>query len=165
MEKNQIQILDDRLLDEWKAYMFYRNASQWCDVNGFNKYAGKSFVYEYHDEASHAHKIERRLTDWGIKPTMPDLTKINYDFKSVLDICQKAHDMESDLLIKYNKSVLKFNNTDPDFALFLKKYVLIQEKSVVKYNSILKQLETVKTDYELHSLEKKIFGKYLKKMR
>lgn len=161
MEKNQVQVLTDRLLDEWKAYMFYRNASQWCDVNGFNKYAGKSFVHEYHDEASHAHKIERRLTDFGIKPKMPDLTNIDYEFKDLKDICQKAHDMENDLLIKYNKNVLKFNNSDPDIALFLKKYVKIQEAAVVKYLDILKRLDVVKGDFEVHTLEKKIFAKYL----
>ena len=46
--------------------------------------------------------------------------------------------------------------------LFLQNYVLIQDAAVIKYASILKRLEVINGDFEVHSLEKKIFGRYAK---
>ena len=61
LPKDVVNLLLERLNDEFKAYYFYRSATNWCKNVGYFK-AAEFFAKESEDELAHAKKIEDYLS-------------------------------------------------------------------------------------------------------
>lgn len=151
-----VEILNARLQDEYNAERFYKNASKWCDLNGW-KVASDFFVCEMHDEHSHAHKIERHATDWNVQLPSPTVDMAGTEYNSYVAIIQAAYEMEYALYQAYCRDIQAIDEDYPQTEIFLQKFVKIQNEAVYTYSEMLKRCEGISTNFELRQMEKKIF--------
>lgn len=153
-----VDLLLPRLKDEFNAFYFYRSASNWCKNKGFFK-AGNFFAEESSDESQHAKNIENFLVDWNVTPELPTIEEPQLEFKSLVDIIERAYSIELDLYNEYEATSMKiFKTGDLCVFDFLQQYRAIQTKSVAEYSDKLNMLEGVDTNkMNLLLLEDKLF--------
>jgi ferritin len=158
LEKNIVDLLVPRHLDELDAFYFYRAASNWCQGVGYFK-AAEFFAAESADELVHAGKIEKYLVDWNISVPLPTIPKPRIEFSNLLEVIEEAYTIEYELYEKYEDTSMKvFQAQDPCTFDFLQEFRKIQTKSVAEYSDKLNMLEGVKGDkFEMLLLEKKLF--------
>lgn len=159
LSKEVIDLLLPRLKDELSAFYFYRSASNWCKNVGFFK-AAEFFAKESEDESAHAKGIEDYLVDWNITPTLPIIEKPILEFKSLVDVIEKAYMIEYDLYEAYEETSMDiFKTGDLCVFDFLQKYRTIQKDSVAEYSDKINLLEgcNESSKFELLMLEKKLF--------
>lgn len=159
LSKEVIDLLLPRLKDELSAFYFYRSASNWCKNVGFFK-AAEFFAKESEDESAHAKGIEDYLVDWNITPTLPIIEKPILEFKSLVDVIEKAYMIEYDLYEAYEETSMDiFKTGDLCVFDFLQKYRTIQKESVAEYSDKINLLEgcNESSKFELLMLEKKLF--------
>lgn len=160
LEQEIVDLLLDRLRDEYYAFYLYRSASNWCTGVGFIK-AGKYFEAESNDELEHAKKIEDFLVSWNVMPDLDKIDKPKTDFKSLLSIIELAYKTEYDLYEEYedvSNKILKMGDTCVfDFLKFFRK---VQLKSITEYSDMLNILEGIDTNdkYQMLMLEENLFG-------
>lgn len=155
-----VNLLLPRLSDEFKAYYFYRAAANWCKGVGFMK-AGAFFHNESDDELEHAKKIEDYLVDWNVDPDLPVIAKPQIKFKSLMEVLEKAYELEYKLYEAYEETSVKiFKTNDICTFDFLQPLRAIQTKSVAEYSDKLNILEGVNTNskFEMLQLEETLFG-------
>lgn len=133
-----VSILNNRLHDEYTAYYFYLNASNWCLNKGYN-FAGKFFANESDGEKVHAKKIEQFLIDWNQMPDIPKVETSN-DFESLVEIINEAYKLEYNLLQKYSEDVRKSIVKDVNAFVFLQQFIQIQNDEVKEYSDLLNAL-------------------------
>jgi ferritin len=159
LSKEVIDLLLPRLKDELSAFYFYRSASNWCKNVGFFK-AAEFFAKESEDESAHAKGIEDYLVDWNITPALPIIEKPILEFKSLVDVIEKAYMIEYDLYEAYEETSMDiFKTGDLCVFDFLQKYRTIQKESVAEYSDKINLLEgcNESSKFELLMLEKKLF--------
>lgn len=159
LSKEVVDLLLPRLKDEFNAFYFYRSASNWCKDKGFFK-AAEFFVKESEDESEHAKGIENYIVDWNVIPTLPTIEKPILEFKSLVDIIEKAYTIEYDLYEAYEETSMDiFKTGDLCVFDFLQKYRTIQKDSVAEYSDKINLLEgcNESSKFELLMLEKKLF--------
>jgi len=158
LEKNIVDLLVPRHLDEMDAFYFYRAASNWCQNVGYFK-AAEFFAAESADELVHAGKIEKYLVDWNISVPLPSIPKPQIEFSGLLEVIEEAYKIEYELYEKYEDTSRKiFEAKDVCTFDFLQEFRGIQTKSVAEYSDKLNMLEGVKGDkFEMLLLEKKLF--------
>lgn len=153
-----ISELNDRLGDEYHAYFFYVNASNWCKDKNYDK-AAAFFKGEADAELTHAQKVMDYLVDWNTKPSVPQV-QTDYQYVNLLDIIQQAYDMEYGLLEKYNATSGKVFATN-DFATFdfLSFFRETQIGEVSEYSDFLNALQLIDINNKLDVLyfEKEYF--------
>lgn len=159
LSKEIVNLLLPRLEDEFTAFYFYRSASNWCKGVGYFK-AAEFFAKESEDELGHAKKIEDYIVDWNVNPKLPNIDAPETEFDSLLEIIEKAYDLEYNLYEGYEKTSMEiFKTGDLCVFDFLSKFRKIQKDSVAEYSDKLNMLEGCDTNskFELLLLEKKLF--------
>jgi len=155
-----VNLLLPRLKDELTAFYFYRAVSNWCKEVGYLK-AGAFFHGESEDENGHAKGIENYLVDWNVIPNLPPLSVPELTFTSILDVIEKAYEIEYALYEAYEETSAEiFKLGDICTFDFLQTYRGIQTKSVAEYSDKLNILEGTNTDskFEMLMLEETLFG-------
>lgn len=144
------QTLNKRIGDEYTAYYFYRNAANWCKGMNYNK-AGEFFEGEAANELEHSKGLQDYLTQWNIFPTIPQ-APTTMNFTSLVDVVNKAYEMEYGLLEKYSEDQGVFFGIHPATFNFIQKYVDIQNEEVAEYSDLLNALELIDTKNKLDVL-------------
>lgn len=141
LSEKTINILTNRLADEYVAHYFYRNAANWCSDMNYKK-AAVYFTNEANTELQHAEGLQKYMTDFNIIPEIPSVDTVD-TFESLVDIIYGAYEMELGLMKSYNRdSQLVFGDDITTFD-FLTKYRETQKESVVEYNDLINALELV----------------------
>jgi ferritin len=144
------ETLNERIGDEYKAYYFYRNAANWCKGANYNK-AAEFFENEASAELEHSKGVQDYLTQWNIVPTIPQ-APTNVTFTSLVDVINKAYEMEYGLLEKYSMDQIAFAEIHPATFNFIQKYVDIQNNEVSEYSDLLNALELIDCNNKLDVL-------------
>jgi len=150
--------LNARLGDEYTAYFFYRNAANWCKNVNYPK-AAAFFNGEADNELKHAQGIQDYLTQWNLIPMIPP-APTQVSFQSLIDIINKAYNLEYNLLLKYSEDQQKFFGIHPATFNFIQKYVDYQNDEVAEYSDYLNALNLIDTNSRLDIMffEDKYFG-------
>lgn len=150
--------LNARIGDEYAAHYLYRNAANWCRGVNYPK-AAAFFDAEAAAELEHALKIENYLTQWNLIPSIPSApTKTT--FTSLVDVINKAYQIEYDLFEKYTEDQNKFLSVHPASFNFIQHFVDLQNNSVAEFSDLLNALMLIDTNSKLDILffEDKYFG-------
>lgn len=155
-----VSLLEARLRDEFTAFYFYRDASNYCKNVGY-VLASKFFSDESNSELEHAKGIENFLLDWNVQPSLSKIDYSGVKFKGLDDIIEKAYNIEYKLYEDYESislEVLKLG--DVCVFGFLEKYRMIQKDSVAEYSDMINLLEgcDIESKFEMLKLEEKLFG-------
>lgn len=153
-----IALLNERLGDEYTAHYFYRAASNWCEEKGYLK-AAAYFAGEASSELEHAQKVQKYLVDWNTVPTIPAVN-MQPIFNSLVDIVNKAYQLEYNLFLQYNANSAEIFPGDMATFDFLQELRQIQNASVAEYATLLNGAELVNIDNKLDVLyyENQYFG-------
>lgn len=150
-------LLNTRIGDEYTAYYFYRNAANWCKNANYKK-AAAFFESEASGELEHSKGIQDYLTQWNLIPRIPEAPTF-LEFKSLVDIINKAYTLEYGLLEKYSGDQKMLSQIHPATFNFIQKYVDIQNGEVEEYSDLLNALCLVDISNKLDILifEEKYF--------
>jgi ferritin len=161
LEKEPVSIINRRLVDEFDAFYFYRSASNWCYDEGY-MCAAHFFECESKSELEHAAKLELFLKDWNVLPTLPTIKAPEQDFSSLVDIIEKAYEIEYDLYESYEDDIKKLTEVDLCTFFYLSEFLKIQLASMAEYSNMLRQLNGIDTKdkSKLLFLEKRLFKEY-----
>lgn len=138
---NVINMINERIGDEYSAYYFYANATNWCKDKNYKK-ATSYFQTEAQNELEHSKGLQDYLTQWNIIPNLPQVLT-NQTFETLTDIINKAYSLEYNLLMKYSKDQQSLLGVHPATFNFIQKYVDIQNESVSEYSDLLNALKLV----------------------
>ena len=145
LDSKTIQILTDRIKDEYIAHYYYRAAANWCQDMNYKK-AAEFFKNEAADELTHAQGIQEYMVDFNIIPEIPQ-APTSHSFDSLVDIIYGAYKIELALMKEYNKNSQELFASDITTFDFLKKYRKFQKGAVVEYNDLINAIDLVdKTD-------------------
>lgn len=147
------------LQDEYKAFYFYRSASNWFGTKGFS-IAAEFCKAESDDESRHAKIIEQYMVDWNFIPALPDIESPVLEFKNPVDFLNQAYELEFDLYQKYELLAEKLLKAgDIGGWKFVQQFIDIQNTSVIEYSDKLNITEGVNADskFEMLLIEKKVF--------
>ena len=152
------ELLMERLGDEYIAHYFYRNASNWCLDKGYIN-AGAFFAAEATSELTHAELIQTYLVGWNIVPVIPPVQMLP-TFSTLIDVVNKAYQLEYNLLIQYNNNSSMILPVDLNTFDFLQQLRVNQNTAVAEYSDLLNaaQLINVENNFEVLYYE----GKYFK---
>ncbi len=139
-----IEILDNRIADEYTAYYFYRNAANWCKNVNYKK-AAAFFEAEATSELEHALGIQNYLTQWNLMPDLP-VVDTKQTFTSLIDIINKAYDLEYGLYLKYSENQNSLCGVNAAVFNFIQKYTDIQIDSVAEYSDLLNALQLINVE-------------------
>jgi ferritin len=159
LSQEVVNLLIERLPDEFKAFYFYRSAANWCQNKGFFK-AAEFFKAESDDELTHAKKIEDYLVDWNVTPDLSNILKPVLEFTDLIDVIEKAYDMEYALYEGYEDTSMKvFKTGDLCVFDFLQFFRTTQKEAVAEYSDKLNVVEGTNRDskFEMLLLEKVLF--------
>jgi len=160
LNQNTVNALLTRLNDEFKAYYFYRSASNWCKNVGFFK-ASEYFAKESADELEHAKGIENYLVDWNVDVLLPTIGQPDSTYVNLVDVIERAYQLEYSLYQGYEITSQEIISRN-EFSTFdfLSKYREIQTKSVAEYSDMLNTLDGVdiRDKFQLLLLEENLFG-------
>lgn len=154
-----VNILQARLVDEYTAFAFYRNASNWCKNVGLFV-AAKYFEEESNSELGHAKMIENMLVDWNVAPIIPSISTPD-KCSSLAEIITDAYELESGLYDSYEKNAADLLTSDEINGFrFLQQFVQIQNDSVAEYSDMINILSGVdySDKFKLLELEENLFG-------
>lgn len=157
LKEQIVQMLLDRLADEYTAYYFYLCSGNWCNNVGYIN-VGKFFITESEHELEHARGIQEFLVSWNVQPVIPQV-QTNVQPSGLIDIINNAYQLEYSLLQKYIEISKKCIVSDMNVFRFLQKYIEIQNDSVVEYSDLINTLELINTNnkFELLYFENEYF--------
>jgi ferritin len=135
LSEKVINILTDRIKDEYVAHYFYRAAANWCQDMNYKK-AAEFFKNEADDELEHGKKIQEYMVDFNIQPNIPQ-PNTKHSFDNLIDIIEGAYKMELGLMKAYNKNSTDLFTEDITTFDFLTEFRVIQKGAVVEYNDLI----------------------------
>jgi ferritin len=141
LDSKTIQILTDRIKDEYIAHYYYRAAANWCQDKNYKK-AFDFFSAEADDELVHAKGLQEYMVDFNIVVQIPQ-APTSHSFDSLIDIIYGAYKVELALMKEYNKNSQELFTTDMTTFDFLKKYRKIQKGAVVEYNDLINAIDLI----------------------
>lgn len=145
LDSKTVQILTDRIKDEYIAHYYYRAASNWCQDKNYKK-AFEFFKSEADDELEHAKGIQEYMADFNIIANIPQ-APTSHNFDTLVDIVYGAYQVELALMKEYNKNSQELFASDLTTFDFLKKYRKFQKNAVVEYNDLINAIDLIdKTD-------------------
>jgi ferritin len=145
LDSKTVQILTDRIKDEYIAHYYYRAAANWCQDMNYKK-AFEFFKAEAEDELTHAQGIQEYMADFNIIAQIPQ-APTSHNFDSLVDIIYGAYKVELALMKEYNKNSQDLFSTDITTYDFLKAYREFQKGAVVEYNDLINAIDLIdKTD-------------------
>lgn len=130
-----VELLIDRLQDEYYAHYLYRSAANWCHDKNYKK-AAAFFDADADTELEHAKTIQKYLTDFNIVPKMPQ-SETKFSFDNLIDIIHKAYQFELKLMKSYNENSHSVFQEDLTTFDFLQQFREIQRESVVEFNDLI----------------------------
>ncbi len=145
-----ITFLNERIGDEYTAHYFYRNAANWCKNLNYKK-AAAFFEAEANSELEHAKGLQDYLTQWNLFPEIPAAPTAS-DFASLVDIVNKAYEMEYGLFTKYSRDMGMVLGIHPATFNFIQGYVDIQNDAVSEYSDLLNALNLINPDNKFEVL-------------
>ena len=145
-----ITFLNERIGDEYTAHYFYRNAANWCKNLNYKK-AAAFFEAEANSELEHAKGLQDYLTQWNLFPEIPAAPTAS-DFASLVDIVNKAYEMEYGLFTKYSRDMGMVLGIHPATFNFIQGYVDIQNDAVGEYSDLLNALNLINPDNKFEVL-------------
>jgi ferritin len=154
-----VRLLNQRIGDEYTAHYFYRNAANWCHNMEYKK-AAEFFDIEAADELTHAQGLQKYMTDWDVKPTIP-AARTDVNFNNLAEIIVQAYDMEFGLLKSYSENAKTiFGLGDMATFVFLQDYVKQNTSSTAEYAGFLNALQLInpENNFELLYFENQYFG-------
>jgi ferritin len=135
LSEKVINILTDRIKDEYTAHYFYRAATNWCQDMNYKK-AAEFFKNEADDELEHAKKIQEYMVDFNIQPNIPQ-ANTKHSFDNLIGIIEGAYKMELGLMKAYNKNSTDLFTEDITTFDFLTEFRAFQKGAVVEYNDLI----------------------------
>lgn len=150
LPKKTIELLNERINDEYYAHYLYRSAANWCHDKNYKK-AAAFFDADANTELEHAQKIQNYMTDFNILPTISK-TETEFKFKDLVDIIHQAYDFELKLMKSYNKNSHEVFADDITTFDFLQEFREIQRESVVEFNDLINGTELVDVNNKLDVL-------------
>lgn len=153
-----VNALNKRLADEYAAHYLYRNAANWCKGVNYPK-AAAFFDGEAVAELEHALKIENYISQWNVIPMIPS-APTQQTFTSLVDVINKAYEIEYDLFEKYSADQSMFFSAHQASFNFIQEFVNLQNDAVAEFSDLLNALELIDTESRLDLLffEDKYFG-------
>lgn len=145
-----VQVLQERIGDEYNAHFFYVNASNWCQGAAYFK-AAAFFTKEAANELEHAAKVQKYLVDWNVTVKLPT-PKTEANFTTLIDIIGQAYDIEYALYEAYNKTSHALFQADLASFDFLQELRIGQRESVAEYSDLLNAAELVNVNNKLDIL-------------
>jgi ferritin len=130
-----IEILNNRIKDEYTAHYYYRAATNWCQDMNYKK-AAEFFKNEADDELEHAQKLQEYMTGFNILPEI-EKTETKHTFGNLLDVVYGAYTMELALMKDYNKDSQDVFSDDITTFDFLTEFREIQKGAVIEYNDLI----------------------------
>jgi len=152
------RMLNIRLGDEYTAYYFYQNAANWCKNANYKK-AAAFFAAEAAAELGHAQGLQNYLTQWNLIPAIPQVNTTQ-SFSNLVDIINKAYELEYNLLLKYSEDQKMLLEKDPATFNFIQTYVDYQNAEVEEYSDYLNAFSLVDANnkFEVLYIENQYFG-------
>jgi ferritin len=145
LDSKTVQILTDRIKDEYIAHYYYRAAANWCQDMNYKK-AAEFFKNEADDELTHAKGIQEYMVDFNIIPQIPQ-APTSHSFDSLVDVVYGAYKIELALMKEYNKNSQELFTSDITTFDFLTEFREIQKGAVVEYNDLINAIDLIdKTD-------------------
>ena len=102
-------------------------------------------------ELEHAQGLQDYLVQWNLLPAIPQ-APTRTDFTNLIDIIEKAYQLEYNLLEKYSGDQKSFHNEHPATFNFIQKYVDIQNSSVGEYSDLLNAIQLINPENKLDVL-------------
>jgi len=154
-----VDMLNEKINDEYQAHYFYRQAANYCENVGFLK-AAEYFKGEAEDELEHSAILQKYIVDWNVQPKLQNI-KSPENVDGLVDIIEKAYKMEYALYEEYEEISMKIFPKDVCTFDFLQQFRNIQRLAVAEYSTFLNQLETIdkKDKNWVYEFEKKAFKK------
>jgi len=154
-----VDMLNEKINDEYQAHYFYRQAANYCENVGFLK-AAEYFKGEAEDELEHSATLQKYIVDWNVQPKLQNI-KSPENVDGLVDIIEKAYKMEYALYEEYEEISMKIFPKDVCTFDFLQQFRNIQRLAVAEYSTFLNQLETIdkKDKNWVYEFEKKAFKK------
>lgn len=158
LRKEVVNLLNQRIGDEYAAHYFYRSAANWCHNMSYKK-AAEFFDNEATDELLHAQGLQKYLTDWDVLPTIPKV-ETNVQFENLAEIIVRAYDMEFGLLQSYSENSKVIFGMDQATYVFLQEYIKQNTGSTAEYADLLNALQLInpENNFELLYFENQYFG-------
>ena len=150
LPKEIVDLLNERIGDEYTAYYFYRNAANWCENANYKKAAG-FFEKEAAGELGHSKGLQEYLTQWNHVPASPQVPT-QVAFASLVDIINQAYVLEYNLLEKYSADQVRLFNMDSGTFNFIQQYVDYQVNEVKEYSDLLNATVLVNTENKFEVL-------------
>ena len=141
-----MDLLNGQIKMEAHASATYLAMASWCEQNGFFASA-KFFFKQAEEEREHMMKIFNFLVDTGGNPISPEVTGINHDYSSIVDVFESTLEHE----VKVTKSIhniVKKAREIGDFATerFLDWFVMEQVEEENTIRDILDMIEVTGTE-------------------
>jgi len=145
-----VALLNSRLVDEYTAHYFYKNAANWCANVNYKK-AAAFFEGEAAAELTHVQGILDYMVAWNLIPSIPAV-QTHVPFENLVDVVNKAYAMELGLYEKYSKDLAGMLTVHPGTFNFLQTYVNYQNDEVTEYSDLLNALELIDINNRLDIL-------------
>ena len=136
-----MDLLNGQIKMEAHASGAYLAMASWCEQNGFFTSA-KFFFKQSEEEREHMMKIFHFLVDTGGNPISPEVTGINHEFSSILDVFESA--LEHEVRVSESiKNIVKKARASVDITTerFLDWFVLEQVEEENTIRDIIDMIE------------------------
>lgn len=141
-----MDLLNGQIKMEAHASATYLAMASWCEQNGFFTSA-KFFFKQAEEERGHMMKIFEFLVDVGGNPISPEVSNINHDYASIVDVFESTLDHEIAVTKSIHNIVIKAREVvDITTERFLDWFVLEQVEEENTIRDILDMIEITGTE-------------------
>ncbi|SHG50899.1 ferritin [Flagellimonas flava] len=141
-----MDLLNSQIKMEAHASATYLAMASWCDQNGFFTSA-KFFRKQSEEEREHMMKIFDFLIDAGGSPFSPEVTGINHDYASIVDVFESTLDHEIAVTKSIHNIVMKAREVgDIATERFLDWFVMEQVEEENTIRDILDMISVTGTE-------------------
>lgn len=146
IQVESMDLLNGQIKMEAKASATYLAMASWCEQNGFFTSA-KFFFKQSEEEREHMMKIFHFLVDVGGNPISPEVTGINHEFSSILEVFESALEHEVKVTESIKNIVKKARQSlDITTERFLDWFILEQVEEENTVRDIIDMIELTGMD-------------------
>ncbi|WP_136466769.1 ferritin [Flagellimonas onchidii] len=141
-----MDLLNNQIKMEAHASATYLAMASWCEQNGFFTSA-KFFRKQSEEEREHMMKIFDFLIDVGGSPYSPEVTNINHDYSSIIEVFEATLEHETAVTKSIHNIVLNARKVDDiTTERFLDWFVMEQVEEENTIRDILDMIAITGTD-------------------
>jgi len=141
-----MDLLNAQIKMEAHASATYLAMASWCEQNGFF-ISAKFFYKQAEEEREHMMKIFTFLVDTGGSPVSPEITDINHDYSSIVDVFESTLEHEVSVTKSIHNIVKKARELgDLPTERFLDWFVMEQVEEENTIRDILDMIEVTGTE-------------------